>query len=210
MQTRVILVRHAQTVWNRQGRLQGQKNSPLTDTGIKQAQHIGSALSTTTIHKAYVSSLGRARETIKIILHGRDVEVVAAENLQEIGLGPWEGKTREEARAIHPEQYDFFWNHQDRFALQGAETYARLQNRVVREIHGIFLREKGKQILVVSHWIAIKVAIAFYASISLARLSTIPDPGNGSYSVLTRLGNGEILAEEYAGKQSDAVEIPAR
>jgi len=197
METRVFLVRHGQTVWNKQGRLQGHRNSSLTNVGKKQAEKVRGSLAQTTIHKAYVSSLQRAQETSQIILHGRYTEVITADNLKEIRLGPWEGKTREETRISHPEQYKYFWNKPDKFKLDGAETYEQLQARVVRELDGIFSNEKGNHVLVVSHWIAIKVAMAYYGSVPFDQLSSVADPGNGSFSVLTQRENGVIIPDTH-------------
>lgn len=122
---------------------------------------------------------------MSIILGGRTVEVVRSDNLKEISLGPWEGKTRMETEQSHPDEYDRFWNNPDQFVLPGAETFRHLQSRVVGELDTIFRREKGRNMLVVSHWIAIKIAIAHYASTPLYQLSSIPDPINGSFLTLS-------------------------
>jgi len=185
IKTNIFLVRHGETEWNRQQRLQGQKNSPLTKKGIQQAFKVKEALERHEIHKAYVSPLQRALYTIDIILDGREIEVVRSSNLKEINLGPWEGKTREETEQSHPAEYIMFWEKQDRFALLGAETYRQLQIRVVDELNTIFSKEKNNNILVVSHWIAIKVALAYYTSTPLHQLSNIPDPENGAFLTLS-------------------------
>lgn len=177
--TTLFLVRHGQTEWNVQCRLQGQHNSPLTPKGRTQALEVRKKLASVDIHKAYVSPLGRALETLDAILEGREVEIVKSTGLQEISLGPWEGKTKEETKQTHPIEYEQFWTKQNDFLLPGAETYYQLQARVVQAIRDIFSDEENSNILVVSHWIAIKVAIAFFSSISLAQLSDISDPGNG-------------------------------
>jgi len=193
--TRIFLVRHGQTQWNLQKRLQGHKNSPLTATGRKQALHVRKVLAGVTLHVAYVSPLPRALETLSIIIEGQETEVHEAPSLKEIHLGPWEGKTREEIRVSHPQQYNDFWNNPERFTLQGAETFHHLQTRVVRQLETIFSREQGRNILVVSHWIALKVALAHYSSIALAGLPGLADPGNGSFFVLSQTGGGEVILE---------------
>ena len=188
--TRVFLVRHGQTEWNLQNRLQGQQNSPLTKTGKEQAREVRNSLADLKIHKAYVSPLQRARDTIAIVLHDRTVEIVSSSHLKEIKLGPWEGKTRKEAEQSHPIEYHNFCNDPGKFSLPGAETFLQLQARVVAELNKFFLHEKGKDILVVSHWIAIKVAIAHYTSIPLNQLSRIPEPSNGSILSFVLSNNG--------------------
>lgn len=187
--TSIFLVRHGQTEWNKYNRLQGQRDSPLTQVGKQQAYKVKKSLEQHTIHKAYASPLQRAKDTLDIILEGREVEVVSSCNLKEINLGPWEGKTREQTKLSHPIEYMMFWENQDRFKLPGAETYRQLQNRVVEELNTIFAKEKNKNILVVSHWIAIKVALAYFTSTPLRQLSSISDPGNGTLLTLTCLDN---------------------
>ena len=192
MQTRIFLVRHGQTEWNVQRRLQGHQNSPLTAAVKNQAQNIRHALQKISFHRAYVSPLRRARQTLDIIVAGKNIKVMQAEGLKEIRLGVWEGKTREQTKESHPEQYVNFWHQQEKFTLQGAETFQQLQLRVVHELDTIFCNNKGENILVVSHWIAIKVALAHYLAVPLNQLSSIADPGNGSFMVLKQDEDGGV------------------
>ncbi|MFT2098386.1 histidine phosphatase family protein [Marinomonas sp. 2405UD66-6] len=185
--TNLFLVRHGQTEWNKEHRLQGHKNSPLTQKGKEQALNTKHALQGYEIHKAYVSPLQRAQDTLELIIDQRDIDVVISNNLKEINLGPWEGKTKPETLLSDPQQYHYFWQEQDKFNLAGAETYQQLQDRVVSELQAIFSKEKGKNILIVSHWIAIKAAVAYYKSTPLSDLSSLPDPKNGEYTILSEL-----------------------
>lgn len=191
--TVVFLVRHGQTEWNIEKRFQGHKNSSLTIKGKDQALQVKKNLSRVKIHKAYVSPLQRAKDTINIILDGREIEIIQKNNFKEINLGPWEGKTREEMKEFHPDEYDHFWNKQDKFFLSGAETYYQLQQRIVAELDDIFQNDLNKNILIVTHWIAIKVATAHYASIPINRLSSLTDIGNGEFlTLVSKNGNVTI------------------
>ena len=189
LETNIFLVRHGETEWNKKNRLQGNQDSPLTLMGVKQAREVKKSLEQYKIDKAYVSPLKRARDTMEIILKDRELEAVITDNLREINLGPWEGKTRRETALSHPDEYMAFWKRPDSFNLPGAETFQELQQRVVEELGSIFLKEKNKNILVVSHWIAIKVALAHYSSIPISHLSGIADPVNGSFLLLSKRNN---------------------
>ena len=185
-ETKIYLVRHGETEWNKQKRLQGHKDSPLTPNGIAQAYKTKKLLDELPIDHAYVSPLNRARSTIAIILEGRPLKVVVRPNLKEINLGAWEGKIRSETELSHPDEYLAFWKKPDAFKLAGAETFQALQDRVVEELEQLFREGDGKNIFVVSHWIAIKVALAHYSSTPLSELPTIADPKNAGVLCLSK------------------------
>jgi len=186
LETKIFLVRHGETEWNMQNRLQGNKDSPLTPGGIQQALEVKKSLEQFTIDHAYVSPLKRAKDTMRIILNDREVEVAIKDNLREINLGPWEGKTRQETALSHPDEYMAFWERPDLFNLPGADTLLELQYRIVKELESIFATGKNTNNLVVSHWIAIKVALAHYSSTPLSHLSEIPDPVNGGFKCISK------------------------
>ena len=93
IQTTIFLSRHGQTKWNLSNRFQGNKDSPLTEIGIKQANDLKASLNGKNIHAAYTSPLKRALDTAKIITRGTPIKVIERDGLREINLGPWEGKT---------------------------------------------------------------------------------------------------------------------
>lgn len=194
-ETNIFLVRHGETEWNKKNRLQGNKDSPLTASGIKQAYDVKKSLEQYVIDHAYVSPLKRARDTLEIILEDRKLEVAIRDNLREINLGPWEGKTRQETALSHPDEYMAFWERPDIFNLSGADTFQGLQNRIVEELESIFTEGKNKNILVVSHWIAIKVTLAHYSSTPLSHLSIIADPKNGGFLCLSKRGEDVFILQ---------------
>ncbi|CAM4220800.1 histidine phosphatase family protein [Vibrio neonatus] len=193
--TKIFLLRHGQTQWNVEGRLQGQKNSPLTEMGVQQSIQARKLLEQFEIHKAYVSPLLRAVDTSEILLEGRGVDVSTSESLKEIHLGAWEGKLRADAESANPEQYQLFLNSSEQFELQGAETFQQLQARLVAELEAIFAKEKHKNIMVVSHWIAIKTILAHYSGIPLSRLSEISDPDNATLIQLEKDDSGATVVK---------------
>lgn len=96
---RMILVRHGETDWNRQGRFQGQIDIPLNSNGQAQAEAAGSFLSDVAIQKAFSSSMTRPKQTAEAILKAhQDVHLEVTDGLVEIGHGLWEGKLEEEIK----------------------------------------------------------------------------------------------------------------
>jgi broad specificity phosphatase PhoE len=196
LEKRIFLLRHGETEWNTQRRLQGNRNSPLTPRGIEQANNARQSLLKYSIDHAYVSPLERAINTAEIILEGRDVNLTINDDFREINLGPWEGKTWQEAKLSHPVEFSNYYNNPELFSLPGADTFQELQNRMVGGLEFIFSCEKGSNLLVVSHGMAIKVAIAYYTSTSLTNLSSIIDPINCSFLCLSKRGNDVFIQKE--------------
>jgi len=96
---RLLLVRHGETNWNRDGRFQGQIDVPLNDHGREQAKQCSDFLAPVTIDMAMSSSMARPKETAEIILQAHPgVELATTETLWEISHGLWEGKLETEIR----------------------------------------------------------------------------------------------------------------
>jgi probable phosphoglycerate mutase len=184
--TKIYLVRHGETIWNTQKRWQGSKNSALTDLGKQQAQKTGELLNNIALDVAYVSPLGRAVQTIDIILQNKALEKQILPAVAEINMGNWEGRLQSEIAISEPLQAANFRQRPDLFAVQGAESFAQLQDRVVGSLLDIFDRHRGRSILIVSHWVAIKVALAHFSNIKLENLSSLEDPKNAELICLSK------------------------
>jgi len=184
--TKIYLVRHGETIWNTQKRWQGSKNSALTDLGKQQAQKTGELLNNIGLDVAYVSPLGRAVQTIDIILQNKALEKHMLSAVAEINMGDWEGRLQSEIAISEPLQASNFRQRPDLFAVQGAETFVQLQERVVGSLLEIFDRHRGRSILIVSHWVAIKVALAHFSNIKLENLSSLEDPRNAELICLSK------------------------
>ncbi|MCP9928132.1 histidine phosphatase family protein [Cyanobium sp. CH-040] len=101
---RLLLVRHGETDWNRQGRFQGQIDIPLNANGLAQAEAAGSFLASASIHRAYTSSMARPRQTAEVILAAHPgVPLTATRGLVEIGHGLWEGRLEREIAESWPQ-----------------------------------------------------------------------------------------------------------
>ena len=176
--TNIFLVRHGQTQWNKEKRWQGSQNSNLTSLGIKQAQQTKELIDEQVIDFAYVSPLQRAQDTIELILKDKNIKAIVLDDIRELNIGPWEGNFHESTQISHPLQYHNFWHEPESFSLDGAETFVELQNRVVKSLDELFFKHKGTNILVVSHWISIKVAVAHYLEKEISELPFLNNPKN--------------------------------
>lgn len=99
---RLILLRHGETVWNIDKRLQGHDNSPLSERGILQAKAIASSIRNLAPARAVASDLGRARQTAEIIGYGH---ARSDQRLRELNMGEWTGKRKSDLIADTPDLY---------------------------------------------------------------------------------------------------------
>jgi broad specificity phosphatase PhoE len=149
--TELSLVRHGETDWNRQRRIQGLTDIPLNETGREQARQTGHRLTRRRWDRIYSSPLSRARETAAIIAAEvglPDAETVDA--LIERDYGDAEGLNFAEVERRYP----------DRSAVPGQESREDVMARVVPALRTLAAEHAGESILVVSHGGAIRAVLA--------------------------------------------------
>src|SRR4030095_10424116 len=105
MPLKLVLIRHAETLWNRERRYQGRQDPPLSETGRAQADAVGRLLAKERIEAVWSSPLRRARETPEAIATIRGLTVRVDDQFGEMHFGQWEGLTSEEVSAKFPEMY---------------------------------------------------------------------------------------------------------
>lgn len=183
----IYLLRHGETEWNTEGRLQGQKDSLLTARGREQAGQLGVALSTRIGSRPlpiHVSPLGRARTTAAILRqHLSAPEPVVDARLQEMTLGIWEGLTRAEVNArwngvIGGDSNAEWW-----FLAPGGETYSHFRERVRS-----WMAEQKGTVIAVSHGITSRMIRGEYLGLSRRERLSLPVP----HGVIWRLAQGAI------------------
>ncbi len=181
--TRLFLIRHGQTAWNKKKRYQGQTNISLTQEGRKQAQAIANAFKETRIDLLFSSSLKRARQTALIISKKMGTKPVWDPRLQELSFGAWEGQTAKELSGKKDPAF-LKWS-QGRFVTPpGGESLASLRKRIRAFIKDFVEPAKDKHIAVVSHAGPIKVMIFELLGFPLRSLWSVQiDPA--SISVLS-------------------------
>ena len=157
--TKLYLVRHGETEWNKVSKIQGKTDIELSDEGIKQAQLLAKRLACEDINFVYSSSLKRALKTAEIAAGCRECVIAKSDKYHEICLGPWEGMTINEIKEKYSEHFRTYKEDPANFKLPGAETFLDLTERTYNSIMEIVSCHKGSNILLVSHGTAIKAAI---------------------------------------------------
>jgi len=149
--TRIIAIRHGETTWNVNSRIQGHLDIPLNDTGRRQAHRLAQALAGEPITAIYASDLWRAYDTALYVSRAVDVDVTTEEGLRERGFGEFQGKTFAEIEAVLPEQA-LRWRKRDpAFAPPGGESLLELRERVVGTAERLAAKHSGELIALVGH-----------------------------------------------------------
>jgi len=152
---RVLIIRHGQTDWNKQGLLQGTKDIPLNELGIEQARSAKESLANEHIDVVFCSPLIRTRQTCDIVLEGRDIPVIYDERIRERGFGAAEGmlvKDIDFAATWLPGQPPMY---------EGMETFEMLLERFAGFFDDIYEKYKDKTVLLVTHGGA-SIACGYY------------------------------------------------
>ena len=161
---RIILVRHGQTQWNSEGRVQGRTDIPLNARGMAQAEAVGEWLSGRKIDAVYASPLMRAHDTAKAIADRQGVCVKLLGEMIEIDFGLWEGKTKRELAAEFPEFWtDWSWHlDEQKSAMMQAESAYMILERTKRAIDAVMDENAADAtVAIVSHTMPIKLRLAF-------------------------------------------------
>lgn len=148
----LFLIRHGETDWNSEGRVQGHTDTPLNVRGIEQAGKLAARLATEKIDAVYTSPLARARVTADRIAHALGVVAIPDERLKEKYLGDLEGITEAEFEQQHAELYRAWRANAVHYSLPGEEAPPALQERVQAFLdHVRGEHPSGTQVAVVSH-----------------------------------------------------------
>jgi probable phosphoglycerate mutase len=145
------LIRHAQTVWNREKKIQGHSDSPLTADGENQAGRWGMILQQYSWDRILASDTGRALETANKVNTALKIQLITDPRLREQDWGHWVGKTisqiQTEAPQVLEEQINSGWN----FCPAGGESRHSVLKRSQVALQEAFVRWPGENILVVTH-----------------------------------------------------------
>ena len=168
----IYLIRHGQTGWNQEGRFQGNRDTELDTTGVRQAEQMGKRLSKTQhpIATIYCSPLTRAVQTAQIINRYTKAKLIPLPDLRELSYGTWEGKKREE---VEKENAVFIrqWM-EDRFNIPapGGESFRDLEERL-QPVMTTLTSSGAAQVAVLTHQGVLKTLLCLFLGISPAQQS---------------------------------------
>jgi 2,3-bisphosphoglycerate-dependent phosphoglycerate mutase len=149
--TRFIVVRHGETAWNAQGRIQGHLDSPLNEEGMAQAFLLAERLAAEPFDHFYSSDLGRALQTAQPLADRTGKQPVADRQLRERGLGVFQGLTAAQCQDTYPEDYRRFHDRDPDHAMPGGESIRELNRRVAACFEDLATRHAGQWVVAVTH-----------------------------------------------------------
>ena len=149
--TRIIAIRHGETAWNVDGRIQGHLDIPLNALGRQQAERMARALADEPISAIYASDLRRAHDTALHLSHAVQVDVTHEVGLRERGFGEFQGQTFAEVQARLPEDANRWRQRDPDFEPPGGESLLALRARVLACAARLAARHPGELIALVGH-----------------------------------------------------------
>jgi broad specificity phosphatase PhoE len=182
---RLLLVRHGETDWNREGRFQGQIDIPLNDNGLAQAEAARRFLADVPIQRAWSSVMARPRRTAEVILESHPhIELAVSEGLVEIGHGLWEGRLEREIAADWPELLADWKVAPHTVQMPDGETIHNVWERAIASWEAIARSmEDGQTGLVVAHDAVNKTILCALLGLSPAHIWAVKQ-GNGGVTVV--------------------------
>lgn len=149
--TRIVAIRHGETAWNVDTRIQGHLDIPLNATGRWQASRMAEALADEGISAVYSSDLSRALETAEALCTVLGLDVVTDNRLRERAFGAFEALTFTEIESRWPAEARRWTQREPEFAPDGGESLNDFYARCVRAVHQIAEAHPGQTIAVVAH-----------------------------------------------------------
>jgi broad specificity phosphatase PhoE len=202
--TRVFLIRHGETVWNVDGRYQGQADPPLNPRGLRQARTLAHRLRWRGIEGLYASPLLRAKTTAQIVSTFLRAPLRLDARLMEIDLGRWQGRLATDIERDYPELFRRWKTEPWSVIPPGGESLVEVRNRVYAAVDDLLaqghpLDQPGGRCLgIVTHRIP-------YLLLGMRYLGFPPDAigavkiGNGRFAEITAAGTGALPPDEPPG-----------
>lgn len=192
--TRLLIVRHGETDWNAEGRVQGHRDIPMNEEGRRQMLLAADALAEEAVDAVYSSDLARAEESARILAAPHRLPVNRTEDLRERDWGIWQGNALTEIAGKYPELYRRMrageW-----VSPEGAEPYERLQRRVVRAMQRIADAHQGRTSIVATHGGPLKAFVCWLLGAPLAA-QTAMRTGNAAITNVF-VHDGRFVLESY-------------
>ncbi len=180
---KLILARHGETLWNKERRLQGHQDSPLTEDGKKQVAFIAEALKNEKIDAAFCGDLGRAIDSSKAILQSHNLKAMQRRELRERSHGIVQGMTQKQADREYPELQEQRKKSKYNFRNPKGESYADSEQRIKPFIEELKQKNANQTVLIVSHGGINRIIIGQLLQLPAEEMMNIDQPHECIYFV---------------------------
>lgn len=172
--TELILIRHGETLWNTERRMQGQQDSPLTERGLWQARQLGLRMKALEFSALYSSDLPRAARTAQAIAAETGHDILSDQRLRERHFGMFEGLTQKEMQSREPEAYERFMSRDPQYSVPGGESPVAFFARCRAVLEELARRHAGQSIAIVTHGLVLDSAYRAATGLALDAQRPVP------------------------------------
>jgi 2,3-bisphosphoglycerate-dependent phosphoglycerate mutase len=191
--TRLLLVRHGETDWNREARIQGQLDVPLNGIGREQARRLAERLAGEGIQAVYSSDLDRACETARIALPGPGMEARRMPELREAAFGVWQGRRWADLEREAPREVLRYRGENGDYAPPGGESPIDLRARSVAAFARILDEEEGRTVAVFSHGGPCRMILADLLGVAMPRVRRLAMSNASVHSVKVEGDDAQVV-----------------
>ncbi len=190
----LYLVRHGESIYNAEGRVQGQEDVPLSELGLRQSRAAAEALSTFPVERIYSSPLRRALQTAEVIAARLGLPILLDDRLKELHAGIFQGKLRRELPQLFPEEYAAWSSGDPYYVIPGGQSRFQVRQRGEAALREIAERHRGHTV-VVGHGALFRFALG--ALVGGNHCPELPPLVNGSITRLAYWGEGRFELLSY-------------
>ena len=192
--TDIVLVRHGETEFNREGVFRGRSDVGLNETGREQAAAAADALAREPITAVYSSPLSRAIDTARPIAERHGIEPIVDEAFHNIDLGEWQGAKKEMVRIERPEAWALWTTEPEQLRIPGGETLAEVRARAFPRLEQLASKHDGERIAIISHRSVIRVLAGAVLGMTEGYFWRFY-MDNAGFSLLRRNGSGYVIVQ---------------
>uniref|UniRef100_A0A2P2IG40 Histidine phosphatase family protein n=1 Tax=Hirondellea gigas TaxID=1518452 RepID=A0A2P2IG40_9CRUS len=184
---KIHFIRHGQTEWNIEKKLQGHLNSSLTEEGIEQTKILYEKIKHINFNKIYTSPQGRAVQTAKILRGEREIQIFKVEEFMEMGFGNVEGIEKERFKIKYPKPFMNLWTDAIKYdpSAFGGESFVEVKKRALKGLEKLIKENVSGNIMVVSHGMILKIIFGYVLGHGLDKFWVDPVPLNTSVTTVS-------------------------
>ncbi|MDZ7839031.1 MAG: histidine phosphatase family protein [Actinomycetota bacterium] len=205
MGVKLFLIRHGQTLWNLEGRYQGDRDIELTELGIRQAELAAGYLQNVDYSNIYCSPLKRTAATAEIINAKKNREIIVRQDLKEINFGKWEGLTFQKINQDYFEDYQAWLDDPFSNAPTGGEDFSHFVSRTSEEINRILAENQdGSDVIICTHGGVIVALLVWWLRVPKDRWRSLIQRQGAINVVVVHKGFPYISQVNYTGHLNGA------